>query len=185
MYFADCPPPHSKLVVLGSSAITVPTVAVRSLEGEQWVVRHAETKSSIVASVQSGACSLSYSTSSVHLRLCAVWPDGSEVVDFDYLWFLINNLSHHTNLHSNFSHSHSMICLFPHTILSSTVQINEYSYYDNTGGWSHSIPIRLRCSVLNWLVQLWRIGSWRLLINYRMFSQDTSHLHKLTCKEPL
>lgn len=69
VYLADCPPPLSKLVP-GSSAITMHTVAVRSLEGEKWVVWHAETKGSIVASVQSGACSLSYPTSSLHLYIC-------------------------------------------------------------------------------------------------------------------
>lgn len=41
------------------------TVAVSSLEGEEWVVWHAETKASIVASVQSGAYSLSHHASSL------------------------------------------------------------------------------------------------------------------------
>lgn len=76
MYLADGPPPLSKLVVPGSSAVTMHIVAVRSLEGEKWVVWHVQTKGSIVASVQSGACSLSYPTSSLHLRSDAVGPDG-------------------------------------------------------------------------------------------------------------
>lgn len=69
-----CPPPLSKLVVPGSSTVTMHTVAVRSLEGKKWVVWHAETKGSIVASVQSGACSLSYPTSNLHLCSVAVGP---------------------------------------------------------------------------------------------------------------
>lgn len=73
---ADCHPPPSKLVVPGSSAITMHTVAVSSLEGEKWVVWHAETKGSIVASVQSGPCSLPYPTSTLHLGLDACRPDG-------------------------------------------------------------------------------------------------------------
>lgn len=53
-------PPLSKLVVPGSSAITMRTVTVSSLEGEKWVVWHTETKGSIVSSFQSEVCSLSY-----------------------------------------------------------------------------------------------------------------------------
>lgn len=83
MHLADCPPPLSELVVPGSSAITMHTVAVRSLEGKKWVLWHAETKGSIVTSVQSGACSLSYPTSSLHLHLDAVRPDEPFIMPVD------------------------------------------------------------------------------------------------------